>query len=45
VWIKSNVHVYHELSKPQIEEKAVWPLTKGIIEEDQTDLNNKDYIR
>jgi len=42
-WIKVNV--YHELPRPQIYEKIPWPLEKGIIEEDQRDLNTKDYIR
>ena len=43
MWIKGNV--YHELPRHQIEEKALWPLKEGILEEDQTDLNTKEHIR
>jgi hypothetical protein len=31
--------------RPQTYEKALWPLEKGRVEEDQRDLNPKDYIK
>ena len=41
----SRLTLDHELPKPSIYEKALWPLEEGILEADQADLNKKGYIR